>query len=147
VEDNGPLVDNPGQLDDDGDGLGDLCDEDDDGDETIDDADNCPLVDNPEQLDDDGDGLGDACDEDLDGDETPDAEDNCPLIENPEQLDADADGLGDICDEQEESGNNRLGAAEAGCGCSATGDASLGGSWLVLFSFAGLIFIRRRRVE
>ena len=89
----------------DGDGLGDLCDPDDDNDGILDDGDgsgtagdhpctggateacddNCPVDPNPDQADSDYDGAGDACD-------------NCPGIPNPDQADADGDGAGDACD-------------------------------------------------
>ncbi|GIR69389.1 MAG: hypothetical protein CM15mP74_06400 [Halieaceae bacterium] len=51
------------QLDTDGDAVGDLCDDDDDGDGMSDGADNCPLIANADQSDVDSDGSGDACDE------------------------------------------------------------------------------------
>ena len=96
--DNCPDTANVGQADVDGDGMGDVCDADRDGDEVPDETDNCPGTGNPEQTDADGDGQGDACDTDRDGDTVPDEADNCPEAANPNQADADHDGQGDLCD-------------------------------------------------
>ncbi len=116
--DNCPLETNPNQEDNDGDQIGDVCDDDDDSDTVIDTEDNCPLFPNADQSDMDGDSLGDPCDDDIDGDgipndgdgsgQTTDApctggntqlcDDNCPEIPNEEQSDINADGTGDLCD-------------------------------------------------
>lgn len=115
--DNCPDTPNPDQRDDDGDGIGNLCDpdtfgcntaQDSDCDGILNTVDNCPFTSNTDQLDTDGDGIGDACDNcrlvpntdqlDTDGDGVGDACDNCPLVPNPDQVDTDGDGIGDACD-------------------------------------------------
>ena len=60
-DDNCPCAYNPGQDDLEGDGTGDVCDQDDDDDGVADTSDNCPLFPNPDQADCDDDGIGDAC--------------------------------------------------------------------------------------
>ena len=60
TEDNCPTIPNPTQTDTDDDGIGDVCDDDEDEDD-VDDPDNCPNTPNPDQADSDGDGIGDAC--------------------------------------------------------------------------------------
>jgi hypothetical protein len=61
-DDNCPRRFNPRQADLDGDGRGDACDPDVDGDGIPDTKDDCPRAADPDQTDTDGDGVGDACD-------------------------------------------------------------------------------------
>jgi len=109
VVDNCRFDANADQADTDGDGKGDVCNDDDDtdGDEWADLLDNCPNAANGDQADQDGDGVGDACDADRDGDGwCNDAVvvpvqcvgvDNCPDTANASQADQDGDGTGDAC--------------------------------------------------
>lgn len=86
------------QADADFDGIGDVCDADDDNDHVPDDEDNCPEVRNTNQENADNDEFGDACDADQDNDHIPNDEDNCPIVYNPRQYDVDEDGVGSTCD-------------------------------------------------
>jgi thrombospondin type 3 repeat protein/hemolysin type calcium-binding protein len=95
--DNCPETPNIDQQDDDADGLGNVCDDDPEGDGVAA-GDNCPSVANADQRDTDGDGLGNACDPDLDGDGVANGDDNCLLTPNADQADTDEDGVGDACD-------------------------------------------------
>ncbi len=70
---------NADQADDDGDGIGDVCEPDTDGDGVDDDNDNCIDDPNADQADSDGDGIGDVCD--------------------PEGPDTDMDGLDDTTED------------------------------------------------
>jgi alpha-tubulin suppressor-like RCC1 family protein len=97
-DDNCPAHANHDQADFDGDGMGNVCDEDVDGDELLNLNDNCPIHFNPDQADLDEDRVGNLCDEDTDGDEIRDDNDNCPLIGNSLQTDEDRDGVGLACD-------------------------------------------------
>ncbi len=97
----------PIQADGDDDGVGDVCDlqnePDSDNDSAPDSTDNCPTVTNASQDDGDGDGVGDACDSstsgpDGDNDGIPDSVDNCPTVASTNQTDTDGDGIGNVCD-------------------------------------------------
>ena len=72
---------NQSQHDDDGDGIGDECDPDDDNDGAPDTTDNCHYVPNANQKDTDGDFYGDACD-------------TCPTVASNINTDTDHDGFG-----------------------------------------------------
>ncbi len=88
----------PGPTDTNGDGEGNSCDTDDDGDTIPDVSDNCSLVANFLQRDADGDGTGDDCDADIDADGIANASDNCSYVSNAGQGNADGDLSGDACD-------------------------------------------------
>ena len=88
--DNCPDAANPGQEDDDFDGIGNVCDTvDTDGDGISDIDDNCPAIANPGQENDDGDSAGNVCDEcSTDGNKIEGGVCGC----NVPDLDSDGDG-------------------------------------------------------
>ena len=124
LSDNCPSLINADQSDIDNDLLGDVCDEDIDGDGVANDADafplnpneaidsdedgigenndNCPNVVNTDQSDIDNDLLGDVCDEDIDGDGVANSADALPLNPN-ETIDTDGDGEGNNSDTDDDN--------------------------------------------
>jgi hypothetical protein len=118
--DNCPWVANPDQADLDQDRIGDLCDDDQDGDHhtvaqgDCDDRnparhpaafencngidDNCNGRTDEDYPDTDGDGQADCVDGDDDNDGILDQADNCPTVANPNQENNDGDAQGDACD-------------------------------------------------
>lgn len=102
----------PGENDDpDGDGLGNLCDPNDDRDTLPDSEDNCPLVSNQSQSNDVNSATpaGDACEDDFDGDGVKNNVDSCPNVANLKgsngtEVDSDADGINDACDDSDSDG-------------------------------------------
>ena len=106
TNDNCPNTSNTNQLDTDGDGQGNVCDEDDDNDGTADTNDCSPLNQSIHAGANEicGNGIDENCNGnyddvcDMDGDGVPDANDNCPTISITNQLDTDNDGQGNVCD-------------------------------------------------
>jgi hypothetical protein len=98
-----PVTGSTNHLNTDGDGEGDVCDEDDDNDEILD----------------DGDGSGSPTDNFCTGGITANCDDNCRIVENSPQSDLDCDGQGDVCD-QDRDGDGLSDAEEINIGTSPT---------------------------
>ena len=122
-----------GGYDYDDDGMGAVCDIDNDNDGVLDSIDNCPLIENIDQKDNDSDGVGDVCDFDDDNDGILDNFDNCQLISNANQTNEDNDALGDLCEEDVQ--NENTGTGRSGGGVSGLYEVLVGLLGLVLVFF------------
>jgi len=114
AEDNCIDEPNSNQADQDGDGSGDVCDDDIDGDGVNNDTDNCPNEVNTDQTDTDNDGIGDVCDgqddSDSDGDGVIDLHDDCPNTPMGETVDSEG-----CSDSQLDNDNDGVVNAEDNC--------------------------------